>query len=146
MVNEMLIVVRTARHRYAVRRGDVFDIKLVTSTAALESGGLFDRPALGVELGPLLDPADHTTQTRRQALVVSLRRRYVALLVDYVEDLLEQFRCAPLPALLAARLGQPWAIGALALENDLIVQLDLREIARGALLSQPRAIENKTGQ
>ena len=146
MVNEMLIVVRTARHRYAVRRGDVFDIKLVPSTAALEAGALFDRPALGVELGPLLDPADQSIQSRRQALVVPLRRRYVALLVDYVEDLLEQFCCAPLPPLLAARLSQPWAIGALALENDLIVQLDLREIARAALLSQSRVAENKTGQ
>jgi hypothetical protein len=64
-----------------------------------------------------------------------LRRRYIALLVDYVEDFFEQARSVPLPALMRAQLREPWATGALMLDDDLIVQLDLRAVARSALLN-----------
>lgn len=134
MADDMLVIVRTAQRRYAVRHSDVFDIRLIADAAALRAGATFDRPVVGVELGAWLDPADRSAHSRRRALIVPLRRRYVALLVDYVETFLEHTRCAPLPALLGQRLGQPWAIGALALENDLIVALDLRAIARDVLL------------
>jgi len=131
-----LLIVKTAQRRYAVQRDDLLEIKLVADRANLQIGGQFDRPCVGVELGPLLDPDDHSALMRQRALVVPMRRRYVALLVDYVEGFLEHVRCAPLPALLTARLTRPWAIGALALEDDLIVQLDLRAITRDVLLQR----------
>jgi len=136
MTGDMLVVVKTSLRRYAIRRSDVFDIRLIDGAAPLGTGATFDRPVLAVELGAWLDPADQSTLTRRRALLVQLRRRYVALLVDYVEGFLEHVRCAPLPALLTARLTRPWAIGALALEDDLIVQLDLRAITRDVLLQR----------
>jgi hypothetical protein len=135
MANDVLLIVRTALRRYAIRRDDLFDIKLVVGPADLEAGGLFERPCVGIELGPLLDPYDQSTQARRRALIVPLRRRYIALLVDYVDGFLERAVCAPLPALLYQRLSQPWAVGALALEDDLVVQLDLRAVARSAMLN-----------
>jgi hypothetical protein len=39
-----------------------------------------------------------------------------------------------LPTLLRERLQQPWAVGALVLDDDLIVKLDLRAVARSAML------------
>jgi hypothetical protein len=133
MASAMLLIVRTSLRRYVVRRDDVFDIRLIPGLEALADDTQFDRPVLGVELGALLDPADRARPARRRALLVPLRRRYVALLVDDVDGFLEQMQCAPLPHLLSARLGQPWAVGALALEDELLVQLDLRAIARSVL-------------
>ena len=46
----------------------------------------------------------------------------------------ESSASVPLPALLRERLQQPWAIGALELDDDLIVKLDLRAVARSAML------------
>ena len=135
MANNVLLIVRTALRRYAVSRDDLFDVKLVADLAALRAGGLYDQACVGVELGPLLDPADESMLTRRRALIVPLRRRYVALLVDYVDSFLERPASAPLPALLRERLGQSWAVGALALDDDLIVMLDLRAVARSAMLA-----------
>jgi hypothetical protein len=66
-------------------------------------------------------------------LIVPLRRRYVALLVDYVDTFLERAASVPLPTLLRERLQQPWAVGALVLDDDLIVKLDLRAVARSAM-------------
>ena len=127
-----MLIVYTARHRYAVQRGDVLEIKLVADAAAMprdERG----RPYLGFELGELLDPADRSELTRRRALVVSLRRRKVALLADQVDSFQEQAQIVALPELLGARLSQPWAIGALVLDGEVIVQIDLQALARSAL-------------
>jgi hypothetical protein len=135
MANDVLLIVRTALRRYAVSRDDLFDVKLVADPADLRAGGLFERACIGVELGSLLDPCDQSVQIRRRALIVPLRRRYVALLVDYVETFLERATSVPLPALLRERLRQPWATGALTLGDDLIVKLDLRAIARSAMLN-----------
>jgi hypothetical protein len=134
MTNDILLIIRTALRRYAVRREDLLDVKLVVSAADLQAGGLFERPCIGVELGPLLDPADRSAQIRRRALIVPLRRRYIALLVDYVETFLERTGSVPLPALMRAQLRQPWATGALVLDDELVVQLDLRAVARSAML------------
>jgi hypothetical protein len=134
MPNDLLLIVRTALRRYAVSRDDLFDVKLVADLADLRAGGLFERACIGVELGPLLDPSDRSMQGRRRALIVPLRRRYVALLVDYVDTFLERATSAPLPELLRQRLLQPWAVGALVLDDDLIVRLDLRAVARSAML------------
>jgi hypothetical protein len=136
MANNVLLIVRTALRRYAVSRDDLFDVKLVADPSDLQAGGLFERACIGVELGPLLDPSDQSEQSRRRALIVPLRRRYIALLVDYVDTFLERSASVPLPELLRARLGQPWAVGALALDDDLVVLLDLRAVARSAMLNQ----------
>jgi hypothetical protein len=133
MASDIQLIVRTALHRYSVCRDDLFDVKLVADLAALRAGGLYDQACVGVELGPLLDPADESMLTRRRALIVPLRRRYVALLVDYVDSFLERPASAPLPALLRERLGQSWAVGALAIDDDLVVMLDIRAVARSAM-------------
>jgi hypothetical protein len=136
MPNDMLLIVKTAARRYAVRRDDVFEIRMVETTAALETGAPGAWPVVGVELGPLIDPDDRSRLARRRGLLVPLRRRYVALLVDDVETFLERSECAPLPALLRERLRLPWAIGALAQDDDLILLLDVRAIARSVLVDR----------
>src|SRR6266540_2325958 len=83
MLSDMTLIVRTARHRYAVRRDDVSEIKLVAdaSVMANDEGG---RPYLGIELGPLLDPEDRSSLARRRALIIPLRRRLVDMLPGQV--------------------------------------------------------------
>jgi len=132
MLSDMTLIVRTARHRYAVRRDDVSEIKLVADASAManDEGG---RPYLGIELGPLLDPEDRSSLARRRALVIPLRRRLVALLADRVESFQENAQVVMLPELIGARLREPWVIGALVLDNEVIIQLDLRAVARSAL-------------
>ena len=134
MAKDVLLIVRTALCRYAVLHDDLYEVKLIADPAELRAGGIYNRPCLGVELGPLLDPLDQSTLTRRRALIVPLRRRYVALLVDNVDTFLERAISVPLPTLLRERLQQPWANGALVLEDDLIIKLDLRAVARSAML------------
>jgi hypothetical protein len=132
MPTDLMLIVRTARRRYAVRRDDVMEIKLVVDATAMphdERG----QPYVGFELGMLLDPADRSEMTRRRALVVPLRRRTIALLADRVDSFLEHIQTVALPGLLSARLSQPWAIGALVLDDEVIVQIDLHAIARSAL-------------
>jgi chemotaxis signal transduction protein len=132
MPTNLMLIVRTARRRYAVRRDDVIEIKLVPDATAMpcdERG----QPYVGFELGMLLDPTDRSDLTRRRALVVPLRRRKIALLADRVDSFQEQSQTIQLPALLSARLSQPWAIGALLLDDEVIVQIDLHAVARSAL-------------
>ena len=133
MPTDLILIVQTALRRYAIRRDDVLEIKLVASVADLQACAQAGS-CTGVELGPLLDPADRSTLARRRALVVPLQRRLVVLLADQVEVFQEHARIEALPALLAARLRQPWAIGALQLGADLVVQLDLYAVARTALM------------
>ena len=133
MAGQLILIVQTALRRYAVRRDDVLEIKLVSSGADLLGSDAQGRPYVGVELGPLLDPNDRSTLARRRALIVPLRRRLVAFMMDGVEALQEHAKIEALPALLATQLRQPWAIGALLFDTDLIVQLDLRAVARTAL-------------
>lgn len=136
MATGMLLVIQTARRRYVVRQDDLMAIVAIARAEELAQAHRFDRPCVGVELGPLLDPKDQSNQLRRHALMVPLRRRYVALLVDKVETFLENRHPVPLPALLRARLREPWATGALVTDEDPIVELDLRAIARSVLSSQ----------
>src|SRR5262245_47130123 len=112
MADQLTLIVQTARRRYAVRRDDVLDIKIVAGATDLQADEL-GRAYVGVELGPLLDPADQSTHARRRALVVPLRRQLVALIADEVELFQEPIRIEALPPLLATQLRQPWAIGAL---------------------------------
>jgi len=71
-----------------------------------------------------------------------MRRRYVALLVDYIETFLERASSMPLPALLREKLRQPWAVGALLVDDELIVEIDLRAVARSALVLRPNEHES----
>ena len=135
MANPALIILRTARHRYVARYDDLADMKMVPDRGALHDPAQFAQPCVGVELGPLLDPADQSALRRRHALLVPLRRRLVALLADQVEGMLEGGGGQPLPALLRERLREPWAKGALLLGDELLVVLDLRALARSALLT-----------
>lgn len=135
MSTTVLMIVKTALRRYAVRRDDLVDVRIAQAGDMLHVEGSADRPYIGFELGPLLDPADCSSLKRHRALIVPLRRRYIALMVDYVETFLEHTDAIPLPALLRERLREPWAVGALILEDGLVVQLDLRAVARSALLA-----------
>lgn len=136
MASGTLLIVRTARRHYAVARADIADMRMLADAAALQAEGCFGRPCVTAELGPLLDPADQSGMRRRHALLVPLRRRYVALLVDAIETFLEQYISAPLPALLHEKLRQPWAVAALHTNGLPVVQLDLRAVAR-SVLQQP---------
>ncbi len=135
MPSDMILIVGTARHRYAIRRDDVLEIRLVLDSSEMPQDKR-GQPYLGIELGPMLDPQDQSTMKRRRALVIPLRRRLIAFLTDSIDALQEQVTFAPLPELLRTKLKQPWAVGALVLNDEVIVQLDLLAIARSALAKQ----------
>jgi hypothetical protein len=128
-----MLLAQTARRRYAVRRDDVLAIELIGEEGPGQHVDARGNAYIGCELGALIDPADCSAQPRRRALLVTLRRRMVALLVDHVE-LVETDAPVALPALLAERLRQPWAVAALMIDGELVVQLDIRALARSALL------------
>lgn len=127
-------MVRTAGRHYAVRRADLAGIRRVDAPLADQADGT-GQPWITAELGSLLDPSDTGVCTRPQALLVPLRRRTVALLVERVEEFLEQPSIQPLPALLSSRLCEPWAAGVLLVADELVVILDLRAVARTAFLA-----------
>lgn len=127
-----IILIRTVRRRYAVRHADTAEIRLVDGPLDLAAGPA-DQPYVAVELGPLLDRDDVGPLKRPRALVVPLRRRRVALLVDRIEEFVEQPQALPLPALIAGHLRQPWSAGAVLVGGEAVVLLDLRAVARTAL-------------
>lgn len=133
MTNAILLLVWTPHRRYIVQRDDVHDIRLVSYPAEPLTTVSESRPWISAELGTLLDPSDQSTNTKWHALIVPLRRREIALFVTQVELLDTAPPIEPLPALLREHLRQPWATGVLNLDNDVIVQLDLRAIARTVL-------------
>ena len=132
MASSTVLLAQTARQRYAIKRDDVLSIELIGEEGPSQHFDARGNAYIGVELGALIDPADRSTQRRQRALLVALRRRIVALLVDHVE-LVEADQVVALPALLAERLQHPWAIAALTIEDNLVVQLDIRALARSAL-------------
>ncbi|HNP71109.1 MAG TPA: hypothetical protein PLO33_15470 [Kouleothrix sp.] len=140
---DMLLIVRTARHRYAVRHADLAGMKMLADPRVLDHSGFYGQPCLAAELGPLLGHADTGALQRRQALMVPLRRRYVALLVDAIETFIEHASAVPLPALLRERLRQPWATGALVLEAQPVVLIDVRAVARSVMLAAPASPDRK---
>lgn len=128
-MGELLLLVRTARRRYAILRDDVFGIHALPSDAAS------DPALLLIDLGALFDPLDRSEQTRQHGLFVPLRRKQVVFLVEQI-DLVEQPpHLMPLPPLLHARLSQPWALGAMMFDDEPVIQLDLRAVARSMLLA-----------
>ncbi|HMP39981.1 MAG TPA: hypothetical protein PKA05_06335 [Roseiflexaceae bacterium] len=132
MPAETLLLVRTGHRRYACRYSDLHEIRAVAHTDDL----LQSQTTLPVELGVLLDPADHSAQMRRHALLVPLRRRMIALLVDTVETFIEAADLLPLPPLIMRHLQQPWAIGVIIDTTAPVVVLDARAIARSILHSR----------
>lgn len=136
MASDMLLLVHTAQRRYAVRSDDLFEIRMVDHVTGLPEADSRGTPYVGFDLGALLDPADRCASSRPRALVVPLRRRLIALLADAVESLDAQTRLLPMPAIVRQQLCRPWAVGAVLIDDDtVVVQIDLREVARSALLS-----------
>ena len=66
----MVVVVKTAGARYAIRRTDVFSMCLVSGDDDLRALGTPERPALPVELGALLRADDTSAPGRRHGLAV----------------------------------------------------------------------------
>lgn len=133
-----ILIASTARRRYAFARGDVMSIRLANSADGLNGLDERGQPFISVELGPLLAPEDRSSLPRQRALVVPMRRRSIALLVDQVDQAPDDARVLPLPDLLRTRLSQPWATGVVLSQDVLMVQLDLRAIVRSVLASPSR--------
>jgi hypothetical protein len=142
-VLEMLLIVRTAQHRYIVRREDVATLRAMTRGGSGDGREDADPSVIAVELGPLIDSSDVSTAQRRHALIIPLRRRNIALLVDAVDTIVDHADVQPLPQLLRERLHEPWATGVLLIDDQPVVQLDVRAIARSILLQRTRASEQK---
>lgn len=140
MAESLLLMIRTALHRYVVRRDQVHELCIVNKGAELAATDERGRPLLGCELGPLLDPTDIQRQGRQHALVVQLRRRSIALLVNRVDDIYSQADSVeaiqPLPRLLMRRIERPWFLGVLMCDDTPVLVLDLRTLAQDAVLSQ----------
>ena len=139
----MLLIVRTAQHRYIVRREDVATLRAMTRSGSGDGREDADPSVIAVELGPLIDSSDVSTAQRRHALIIPLRRRNIALLVDAVDTIVDHVDVQPLPQLLRERLHEPWATGVLLIDDQPVVQLDVRAIARSILLQRTRASEQK---
>jgi len=142
-VLEMLLIVRTAQHRYIVRREDVATLRAMTRSGSGDGREDADPSVIAVELGPLIDSSDVSTAQRRHALIIPLRRRNIALLVDAVDTIVDHVDVQPLPPLLRERLHEPWATGVLLIDDQPVVQLDVRAIARSILLRRTHASEQK---
>jgi chemotaxis signal transduction protein len=135
----MLVIVHTATRRYAIRRDDLTAMQVVASAQDLAGLSSVERPAIAVDLGSLLDPADQSNPGRKHGLVVPLRRRPIVFLVERVEQAIEQPTIQQLPALIKACLHDMWAIGVLDFEDHLLILLDLRAIARSIMAQRAAA-------
>lgn len=135
----MIMIVSTATRRYAVRRDDLTVMQVVASPADLYPLQSTDRPAIPVDLGELLDPADQSVSGRKHGLVVPMRRRPIVFLVERVEQSIEQPTIQPLPVLITRCFKQAWAVGVLHVDNELTILLDLRAIARSILAQRSAA-------
>lgn len=132
------LIACTALRRYAFDQSDVMAIRLASPGAGLSGLDERGQPFMNVQLGALLDPTDRDRAHRQRALIVSMRRRSIALLVDQVEQTPEGAQTVPLPPLLRARLREPWATGALVYDDLLVIKLDLRAVVRSVLAAPPR--------
>lgn len=132
MPNDTLLLVHTPRQRFVVPKSDVYTIQSVISAEVQAP------QTQQIALGTLFHPADVSTQKRQHAMIVPLRRREIALLVDRIDMLTTRPQHYDLPALLCSRLQQPWSVAAWEIENQLVIQLDVRAIARSILVSSTR--------
>ena len=124
------LLVHTGVRRYIIPQGDVFAIRAVNTAAEIQNPAL-----VTVDLGAFIDPNDRSEQPPRHGLFVPLRRKQIVLLVSKVDMLEQPLSHHPLPQLMRDNLKQPWAVGVYGLEHDLVVQLDLRAVARSVLLT-----------
>ncbi|NTV63789.1 MAG: hypothetical protein HGA65_09665 [Oscillochloris sp.] len=125
-----LLGVRVGERCYMVAQSQVNHIGLLDPyELPTDSGG---RQLICRELGPLLHEAgDDGRPGRRHAMLISLRRRSVALLVDRIDSLVgyEQPAIQTLSPLLTKRLVRPWFLGVVVYHDEPILLLDLRRIA-----------------
>ncbi len=127
----LFLLVRPTTRRYLVRREDLTDMRRIAGPGDLDALGTPARPAVPVELSALL--GEGAPERANQALIVSLRRRPVVFLVQQVEMLIEHARVEPLPALLRTALGDAWSVGAVLIDDEPTIVLDLRAVARSVL-------------
>jgi chemotaxis signal transduction protein len=137
---DMFLTIRSNAQRYIVRRDHVRELRLILSEADLEQPDERGKALIYCELDHLLSGHESYNISRRHALIVHLRRRSVALLIDRIEDArptadLED-HVRPLPTLLARRLARPWFLGVLMRNEIPLLVLDLRQIAQDVLLEQ----------
>lgn len=134
----LLLNVVTSRHKYIVRRDQIFELWLIASENDLTRTDERGKPVSSCELAPLLDPDDMPTRKRRHALVVPTRRRSIALLVDEVTDAytVDEDYILPMPDLFKKRLKRPWCIGVVIQDDIPYLVLDLRMIAQDVLLEK----------
>jgi chemotaxis signal transduction protein len=128
----LLLTVQTVLHRYVVYRDQILELRIVDNIAELEQIDSRGRPMINRALGGLLDPRDTLNAKRCHALIVQLRRRSVALLVERVADLhtIEMPNLIqPLAPLIVQRLDHPWFLGAMVHNEEPLLVLDLRQIA-----------------
>ncbi len=95
-----------------------------------------DQSVICCELGPMLGGSSHTRVGPRHALIVALRRRSVALLIDGVDSLPieDHSEIQMLAPLLAQRLARPWFLGAVVYRDAPVLLLDLRRIATDVMI------------
>lgn len=132
----LLLTVQTVLHRYVVCHDQIFELRIVNDVAELEQIDSRGRPMVSRTLGSLLDPSDTLRARRCHALIVQLRRRSVALLVERVENFhtIEMPNLVqPLAPLMAQRLEHTWFLGAMIHNEEPILVLDLPQIALEAL-------------
>ena len=124
----LLLEVRAVGRRYYVPCAHIDGLELLRPDApsAHDERG---RPCLVRGFASLLWPFEALSSPPQQALVVRLRRRSVALLVDRVEQLSHDLTVQPLGPLFAHSLAAPWVLGAVATDLASILVLDLRRIA-----------------
>jgi chemotaxis signal transduction protein len=137
---DMLLTIRSSTQRYVVRRDHVRELRLMLSDDDLERPDERGKALICCELDQVLHGYESYRLSRRHALIVHLRRRSVALLIDRIEDArptteLEADMC-PLPTLLSRRLARPWFLGVLVRDEIPLLVLDLRQIAQDVLLQQ----------
>lgn len=142
---DMLLTIRSSTQRYVVRRDHVRELRLILSDDDLEQPDERGKALICCELDDLLSGHQSYSVSRRHALIVHLRRRSVALLIDRIEDARPtgelEADIRPLPALLARRLERPWFLGVLIRDETPLLVLDLRQIAQDVLLQQKQQAE-----
>ena len=131
MVEQQLFLLDTHLYRYLVPKSDIAALQTVDGWSPY----IFD-------LGALLDPCDQMTRRRGAGLVTPLRRKQLVFVVERIDLLEHAPPQSPLPGLLAPQLTQPWASGAREIAGQLVIQLDLRAVARTVWQNRELRTEN----
>ncbi|MBC8162630.1 MAG: hypothetical protein H7Z42_15570 [Roseiflexaceae bacterium] len=124
---ELLLIAHTTLRRYAIRHDDVLSIQAVHGSAGAD-------PALLLRnLGTLFDPLDSGPSQPHHGLFVPIRRKQVVFLIEQVELLERPPSVQALPLFLQAHLRQPWSLGVMVLDDEPVILLDLRAVARAVM-------------